>query len=264
MTATPLAETRQAPGELSVWLAVAEEAAGRAGRWLRQRASSGMRVTAELARDVKLSADREAEARILDVLRARSDVDILSEECGAVKAKGALRRLRWVVDPLDGSLNYLHGIPFCGVSVGLWDGQEPVLGAVYDFTHEEMFTGMVGQGAWLNGRPIHASDVARRERAILATGFPVSTTFSRQALGSFIEQVRAYKKVRLLGSAAVSLCYVAAGRVDAYLERDIQLWDVAAGLAIVRGAGGRIAWKASRKPGMLTVYAGNTRLSTPW
>lgn len=257
-----LRQSRQA-GDVRAWLAVAQDAAGRAGRWLGRRSRAGVRVTAELDHDVKLVADRETEARIVDVLRAHTDMGILSEECGAVEGRGVPGRLRWIVDPLDGSINYLHHIPLCGVSIGLWDGQEPVLGVVYDFTHDEMFTGVAGQGAWLNGRPIHASDVAKRKRAILATGFPVSAAWSRKALGSTIEQVRAYKKVRLLGSAALSLCYVAAGRVDAYVERDIRLWDVAAGLAIVCGAGGRIARKPSAKPGVLTVYAGNGCLPIP-
>lgn len=255
------ADGLQALGEPRAWLATSEEAARRAGRWLRRHTRSQARIAAEPARDVKLSADRDAEARIVDILTAHADVEILSEECGMVASRGGRpSRLRWIVDPLDGSLNYLRGIPLCGVSVGLWDGNTPVLGAVYDFMRDEMFTGVAGQGAWLNGRSIQPSAVARRDRAVLVTGFPVRTTFSREALDAFLHQVRAYKKVRLLGSAALSLCYVAAGRADAYVERDIQLWDVAAGLAIVHGAGGRVVRRPSAKPGALTVYAGNNFL----
>lgn len=252
-----------APDQLRAWLAIAEEAAQRAGEYLTQARVSKAIVTAELKRDVKLEVDQQSEELILRVLTEKSSFAVLTEERGLIEARSEYPNLKWIVDPLDGSLNYLRGIPLCCISIGLWDRDEPLLGVVYDFGHGEMFTGIVGIGAWLNGVSIQVGDVSEWERAILCTGFPVSTDFSSKSLAGFVEQVRQYKKVRLLGSAALSLAYVAASRVDAYYERDIRLWDVASGLAIVQAAGGVVVRAASSIAGTVTVYAGNSLLSWP-
>jgi myo-inositol-1(or 4)-monophosphatase len=235
----------------------AKRAARGAGRFLVRARVSGVTVTAEPPRDVKLEVDRQSEERIIQALRQDSGFAILTEEGGLVEGDGSRPDLRWIVDPLDGSLNYRQGIPFCCVSVGLWERDEPLLGVVYDFSHGELFSGIVGIGAWLNQALVRVSEARETQRAVLCTGFPVSTDFSSCALSGFVEQVRAYRKVRLLGSAALSLAYVAAGRADAYYERDIKIWDVAAGLAIVRAAGGAIVRMPSAVHGALTVYAGN-------
>jgi len=245
------------PADLQALLKLAEDGTRAAGTLLRH--GRPVRVTAESQRDVKLDADRRAEDVILRVLRDGSDIDVLSEERGAI-AGTASGDWRWIVDPLDGSLNYLRGMPLCAVAVGLWGGDEPVAGAVYDFNGDAMFTGLVGKGAWLNGTPIRVSVIGERARAVLGTGFPAGTDFSPESLGRFVTRIRDYRKVRLLGSAALSLAYVAAGRLDAYLERDIKLWDVAAGLAIVRAAGGRIVRAPSQASHALTVYADNGAL----
>ena len=241
---------------LGDWLRLAADAARVAGDHLARNRADAARVSAESHRDVKLSADVEAEDRIIAALRAGSPFPILSEERGRIAAEDRHGSLRWIVDPLDGSLNYLRGIPFCCVAIGLWDADRPLLGVVYDFWRNELFTGVVGEGAWRNETAIHVASTAACERAVLSTGFPAATDFSSDALTDFVERVRAYRKVRLLGSAALSLAYVASGLVDAYVERDIKLWDVAAGLAIVRAAGGRAVWKPTAGEHTLTVYAG--------
>ena len=246
--------------ELIEWLAVAEEASRRAGAYLEAARTATATVLAEPGRDVKLTVDHEAEALILAVLGKRSDIPILSEERGWVGGEPDPGDVRWLVDPLDGSMNYLKGIPMCCVSIALWAGDVPLLGAVYDFNHHEMFSGVAGKGAWLNGDAIHPSAVATVDRAVLSTGFPVGMDLWAGDLGAFIEQVRAYKKIRLLGSAALSLAYVAAGRVDAYFERNIKLWDVAGGLAVLHAAGGRIVSRPGGDGVMMTVYAGNRAL----
>lgn len=241
--------------ELYAWLRLAEEAVRGAGEYLAQAAMTGARVTAESGRDVKLEADHISEAHILDVLHRRSDFWIHSEERGVVGGLGD-DDLCWIVDPLDGSFNYLRGIPSCCVSVGLWRKNEPLLGTIYDFKREELFAGIVGVGAWLNEAPIHVGCVREPGCAVLCTGFPVDTDFSPDALSQFVNLVRAYKKIRILGSAALSLAYVAAGRADVYYERDIKLWDVAAGAAIVLAAGGRVLRSESDKKDAVTLYAG--------
>lgn len=241
--------------ELYAWLRLAEDAARSGGEYLVKTALTGARVTAESGRDVKLEADHISEAHILDVLHRKSNFRIHSEERGVVRGQAA-DDLCWIVDPLDGSFNYLRGIPSCCVSVGLWRKNEPLLGAVYDFKREELFAGIVGVGAWLNKAPIHVSSVTEPGRAVLCTGFPVEMDFSTDALSRFSNLIRTYKKIRMLGSAALSLAYVAAGRADVYYEQDIKLWDVAAGAAIVLAAGGRILRSESDKKDAVTLYAG--------
>jgi len=249
--------------ELQHWLMVAVDAAKAAGALLLSLGESGRRtVIAEEGRDLKLSADRQSEAVIVSSLQAATPFPILSEESGTLEHQDGDGRRRWVVDPLDGTVNYSRGIDFCCVSVALLDGSEPVLGVVHDFGRGETFVGVVGGGAWLNDRPIHVSDVTRLDRAVLCAGFPVGGDFSTAGIMRFARQMQQYKKVRLLGSAALSLAHLAAGRVDAYVEHGIRLWDVAAGIAIVRAAGGRAsaAVAAHDWSTLTTVSAANATL----
>jgi myo-inositol-1(or 4)-monophosphatase len=246
---------------LQTWLSVAVHAAQEAGRYLMARDGAATHVTAEMARDIKLQADQRAEDRIVHVLTGGLNADVLSEERGLVAGAESPGGAQWIVDPLDGTVNYHREIPFSCVSIALWIDREPILGVVFDFWRGELYAGIVGQGATLNNRPIRVSSVARREQAVLCTGFPTGSDFSSGGILEFVDQVRAFKKVRLFGSAALSLAYVASGRADAYVERDIRMWDVAAGLALVKAAGGEVrlsGWKESSK---VTAYGGNARLS---
>ena len=168
--------------------------------------------------------------------------------------------LKWIVDPLDGSINFLRGIPSCAVSIGLIKDGEPILGVVYDFNREEMFSGIVGEGAWLNGRDIYISKVREKSEAIIMTGFPSYTDYSTEALDKYISMVQSFKKIRLIGSAALSLAYVASGRADAYYEKDIKIWDVVAGLALVKSAGGNYTNIKIDKEGKCTAYASNMEI----
>lgn len=245
---------------LESYLSLAVQAAREAGQFLLATGTGS--VVADLPHDVKLAADRDAEEIIIKFLRQHSDFSLLAEEQGRLAARGRATGLRWIIDPLDGSLNFLQGIPFCCVSIALWQEQEPLLGVVYDFYREELFTGIVGDGARLNGKLIQASVTREIGKAILCTGFPAATDHAPEVLLQLVEQLRRYKKVRLLGSAALSLAYVAAGRADAYFEKDIKIWDVAAGLALVKAAGGMTSVTDSPVADALTVYAGNHFLET--
>ena len=178
-----------------------------------------------------MQADLNSESLVLS--RLKGSFPVLSEESGGERHSGPT----WIVDPLDGTVNYFRGIPNCCVSIALWD-REPILGVVYDFNRHELFAGIADEGITLNGQPITVSPIDQKNKAICFTGFPVATSFEDGALTEFVGLVRGYKKVRLLGSAALSLAYVACGRGDVYRERDIRLWDVAAGLALVKAAGG--------------------------
>lgn len=188
-------------------------------------------------RDVKLKADKESEAIILDILTNFTEsYSILAEESGEIGEPSKLEPM-WVIDPLDGTVNYSRDMDVCCVSIALYQGLNPILGVIYDFTRNELFSGLVNKGADCNGRSIKPSMVKDPGQAILATGFPVNRDFGSASLKVFLNQIQQFKKLRLLGSAAISLAYVACGRVDAYMEEDIMFWDVAAGLAIAQAAG---------------------------
>jgi myo-inositol-1(or 4)-monophosphatase len=246
--------------EKDTWLEVAVQSAQRAGAYLATHRATRPAITKELPRDVKLRADHESEEIIVNELQRASDFRILTEERGIIEAPSEEKDYLWIVDPLDGSVNYLEGIPFCCVSIGLWHAGEPLLGVVFDFVHDQLFKGIVGQGARLNDEPISVKTSRRIDQSVLCTGFPVSMDFGSPSLTSFINQVREFKKVRLLGSAALSLAYVAAGRADAYYERNIKIWDVAAGLALVKAADGKIAFSGFPESKIVNAFGGSALL----
>lgn len=225
---------------------LAKNAASRAGTYLRDHPADILEETTTNWRDVKLQADCESEKIILDCISSASPYPLLAEESGEHDLAAGDTPF-WIIDPLDGSLNYSRGIPFFCVSIALWQGQQPLLGVVYHINSDELFSGIVGQGAWCNDRIISVSTTASPKEAMLATGFPVNRDFHSESLQRFLRDVQQFKKVRLLGSAALSLAYVAAGRVDAYYEDDIMLWDVAAGIALIKAAGGWIDVRPSTR-----------------
>ena len=222
-------------------LALAERAAAHAGAaLLAQRAAWGV-VEAEEGREVKVSADRHAEAMILEALRAEAPYRVLSEEAGWVGGDGGEDpALMWAVDPLDGSVNYAQGFPHWGVSIALVRNGAPILGVVNCPALGEVYSGAVGLGATLNGAPIAVSGVANAARGILMTGIPARAATDRDTMEAFAARIARWRKVRMIGSAACALAYVAAGRADAYHETGGMLWDVAGGCAVVAAAGGRV------------------------
>jgi len=224
-------------------LDLAVRAAAAASAYLRDAFAAEKTVLAEIGRDIKLQADRDAEARILDVLM-QSGLPVLAEESGESGAH-ADDTPTWIVDPLDGTMNFKHGIPLCCVSLALSLGGTPVLGVIDDFNRRECFSGIPGGGAWLNGTPMRVSEGTDPTRAILTTGFPTKFDLGEPALQQFMESARRFKKVRMLGSAALMMAYVACGRVDAYAEDDIMYWDIAAGAALVEAAGGWVAMEST-------------------
>ena len=233
----------------------AEDAARQSAQLIADEQGRTLHVINASRRDVKLLGDMLLEKRIVRALRDIKGFPILSEESGLMEGETDLNEYQWVVDPLDGSLNHSRGIPISCISIALWKEAKPVGGVVYDFIHDEMFSGVVGLGAWLNDTPIRVGDVGKKRDAVLCTGFPTGTDFSVAALGEFVRNIQSYKKVRLLGSAALSLVYVASGRTDAYMENDIAIWDVAAGIAIVEAAGGTVQTAPSVKPNRMHVRA---------
>lgn len=226
--------------DLPMALETAAAAVTGAGRLLLELRRYPVEVLSEAAHDIKLKADQLAEDLILQLLQERMPLPVLTEESG--EHGGAEEHsCMWVVDPLDGTFNYSRGMPLCCSSVGLWAEGRPVLGAVYNFFTDELFTGIVGGGAWLNGKPIAVSGVREVAKASLATGFPHHQDKSDAPLQAFVRQVQSFKKIRMLGSAALMGAHVACGWLDAYLEDDIWLWDIAAATAICQAAGGVVS-----------------------
>ena len=189
-------------------------------------------------RDPVSEADEASEAYIAKALKeAFPDYGFLGEEKTSWSGKGA----RWVVDPLDGTVNYAHGLPIFCVSIALERDGESVMGVVYNPVTRELFHAVKGGGAFLNNRPISVSEQKSLGKALVVTGFPYD--IDRRAdliLGYFGKMVKASQGIRRLGSAALDLCFVAAGRFDGYWELGLKPWDTAAGALIVREAGGKV------------------------
>ena len=191
-------------------------------------------------------ADREAEEVVLRLLRARfPDHAIVAEESEA-DAAGARSKsgagsigYRWFVDPLDGTTNFIHGVPLFGVSIGLSDAQGMRAAVVYDPVRNEMFTAARGQGAHLNGAPLKVARPGKLERSLLVTGIPFRSLDRLEAyLASFRAFIHEAGGLRRDGSAALDLAYVACGRYDGFWEMGLSSWDVAAGSLLVTEAGG--------------------------
>jgi myo-inositol-1(or 4)-monophosphatase len=196
-------------------------------------------VNSESAHDIKLQADVDSENLIRTRL-ARTKLPVIGEEIGGDASLLQRDEPYWAVDPIDGTYNYLRGLPGACVSIGLWRGRRPILGVVFDFWRDELFAGGGGMGLTLNGRKITPRWAKDVEHAVLCTGFPSGTDRGGEAVRKFVAQVEQYKKIRMLGTAALALAYVAASRADAYFEESIKLWDIGAGLALVEGAGGYV------------------------
>jgi myo-inositol-1(or 4)-monophosphatase len=207
-----------------------------------ERRASGFRVDKKGTIDLVTEVDLECERMCRGVLAERfPDHDILAEELGATGASRTPSRFRWVFDPLDGTTNYAHGLPIYCSSLALEIDGRAEVGAIYDPTRKELFTAERGQGARVNGVPLNVSSTDALIDALLVTGFPYDVHKHTDDLvglfGAFLGRARA---VRRLGSAALDLCYVAAGRLDGFWEQHLHAWDVAAGALILEEAGGRI------------------------
>lgn len=219
-------------------LNIAIEAAIKAGEFLNKREQ--IHIDEEVDKDIKLSSDKKSEQIILDIL-AKTNIPILSEECGF---KGNSNEFCWIVDPIDGTANYLKGLDeLVCVSIALWKNNEPILGVVNQFKKNNVFFGIVGEGAFLNGKKIFPSSAQNTSQAILATGFPVKRSYTTDSLFTFIQQIQEFKKIRMLGSAALMATFVAYGKIDAYFEEEIMIWDVAAAMAIVKASGAEISFE---------------------
>jgi myo-inositol-1(or 4)-monophosphatase len=214
--------------------------AKKAGAFIRKEREDFNYTSVEIKglNDLVSYVDKTAEQLIV------SDLQIIFPEAGFIveeNTRSEKKEYNWIVDPLDGTTNFIHGIPCFSVSIALEHHNTIVLGVVYEVSRDECFYATQNSGAFLNGEPIHVSARKTLSESLIATGFPIYN-FSRMenylaALSYFMQHTHG---LRRFGSAATDLCYLACGRVDAYFEYNLQSWDVAAGGLIVKEAGGTI------------------------
>ncbi|HEY0896506.1 MAG TPA: inositol monophosphatase family protein [Sphingobacteriaceae bacterium] len=189
--------------------------------------------------DLVSYVDKTAEEMLVEKLSG------MLPEAGFITEEATIRKtgpeFNWIIDPLDGTTNFIHGIPTFAISIALQRGEDLVSGVVYEINRDEMFYAWEGGGAYLNGKPIRVSGALDLSSTLLATGFPYYD-FERQEqyLQAFSELMRSCHGLRRIGSAAVDLAYVAAGRFDGFFEYNLNAWDVAAGALIVQEAGGKV------------------------
>ena len=190
--------------------------------------------------DFVSAADLKADRTLREELsRARPDYGLVTEEHPEIKAADG--RHRWIVDPLDGTTNFLHGIPHWAISIGLEREGEIVAGVIYDVAKDELYWAEKGAGAWLNDRRLRVSGRRRLEEALLATGMGFKgRDKGPDLLGQIAAATAETAGVRRFGSAALDLAWVASGRIDGFWERNLGPWDVAAGIVLVREAGGYV------------------------
>ena len=239
-------------------LDTAKKAATKAGHILLSNKSNLNKILSTTKKDIKLQADVSAETVIKDIIKSESTLPILAEESGLSSKK--ISSTFWVVDPLDGTANYSRNIPICCVSIGLISNLKPVLGVIYDFHNDELYEGSIDTKALLNNNEISVSKVENFYDGVLLTGLPNNTDYSDSALLKMVKDFQNWRKVRMIGSAAMASVYVASGKADLYTEKKTYLWDIAAGAAIVNAAGGEASIVNQNENFQVDAYFSNSHL----
>ena len=211
-------------------------------------------------KDIKIELDKKFNDIICRYLSSQYKYPILSEESNNMLDFREYDNYVWILDPLDGSLNHSRRIPLSCISISLWKKSIPIIGIIYDFNADIFyFTGTDGF-FYVNDHICEVSSVQSVNDGVICTGFPSWRNYETESLNKFVNKIQKWKKVRLLGSAALSLAWVASGKVDAYFEEDIRIWDVAAGLALVQAAGGDILIQPSKRSNFVTAVATNGKI----
>lgn len=219
-------------------LDIAKDAALIAGKHLQDNQNQDLQILLNSGRDVKLQIDQDTEELIKKEISARSNLPILGEESGYSEDLGDIF---WVIDPLDGTSNYLRNIPISCVAIAVIHKLNPVVGVINDFNNKHLYYAHEGIPAYMNNQNLNVSQVTSKAEATLVTGIPAKTHYSDKEFHTMIGEFQEWKKIRMIGSAAMASAYVAAGKADTYKENGIFLWDVAAGAAIVKSAGGNVS-----------------------
>ncbi|XP_066288605.1 inositol monophosphatase 1-like isoform X2 [Branchiostoma lanceolatum] len=233
----------------------AVEVAREAGEEIRRAFSSEKRIeTKSCAVDLVTETDQKVEKMIISTLREKFPThSFIGEESAAAGEKVELTdNPTWIIDPVDGTTNFVHGFPFVAVSIALSVNKEVVVGVVYNAILDQMFTGQIGKGAFMNGKPIHVSGQEDLSQSLLISEFGSSRDKEKMDLvfsnlGSFLNEKNSAHGCRLLGSAALDMCQIAIGGGDMYYQYGIHVWDIAAGALIIREAGG-VVWDTTGGP----------------
>ncbi|HEY5707647.1 MAG TPA: inositol monophosphatase family protein [Terrimicrobiaceae bacterium] len=223
---------------MSEYLESATEAAQAAGGLLRAHYGRPMAVDANEAHDIKLELDRRSQALIESLLLTRFPSHAIYGEEGVHGDPAS--EFQWVIDPIDGTVNYFYGIPHFAISIALRQAGRIIVGVIYDPMRSELWTVEEGGVAMLNGQPIAVSERKELSEAVISVGVAKSIDSINRGLVLFDRMLRSAKKCRMMGSAALDMAYVACGRFDAYIESSISLWDVAAGILLLERAGGKV------------------------
>jgi len=256
------------PPNITAAARCAKDVAHKVGVFLKSQLRTPKHINLQTAHDIKLELDNRSQAMIERGLRKGfPHVPFLGEEGEVGDTTG---EWRWVVDPIDGTVNFSRGIPHACVSIALqqrradatghWADYDSVIGVVYDPFLDEMWTARAGGKAKLNGRAIHVSETSKLETSIVSIGFSKSRTTIKKNLPLFARLYQRVLKVRLMGSAALALTWTAAGRLDAYRQLGVYLWDIAAGGLILECAGGECWRKPTPRRYTYDMIATNGRL----
>jgi len=224
--------------DLDFCLQIAKSASVLAGEYLKKQQTKNLKILLNKERDLKLQIDIDAEEIIKEHIAKKSSLPILAEESGV---SGELDDFFWVIDPLDGTANFLRNIPISCVSISLMKGLTPVLGAIFDFNNSDLYYAHKESKAYINDKELSVSSLSLKRESTLITGIPAKDDYSDDEFRSMISDFQSWKKIRMIGSAAMASVYVASGKADAYKENGIFLWDISAGAAIVKAAGGRVS-----------------------
>jgi myo-inositol-1(or 4)-monophosphatase len=219
-------------------LDLAVAAARAAGALLRTHFGTALNVNALEAHDIKLELDVQSQALITGMILDQFPDHAIYGEEGLAGNQSS--QFHWILDPIDGTVNYFYGIPHFCISIALREGSTLMLGVIYDPIRDEMWEVRKGGPALLNGKPCAVSTRATIPEAILSVGFSKTKTTIDTGLPLFMDMVYRARKCRLMGSAALDMAYVASGRLDGYIEQSVSLWDVATGILLVEAAGGKV------------------------
>ncbi len=216
------------------------QAINAAGSLIQQRFQTDFAINSkDTINNLVTEIDEAAERLIIQIIKDKfPQHGVIGEEYGS---KDLESEYKWIIDPIDGTVNFAHGVPLCCVSIGLMYGDDIVLGAVYNPMMNELFFAEKGKGATLNGQPIKVSAKSDLQQSFLVTGFPYQYPEGKDPVRIFEHFLKKGLPIRRLGSAALDLCWVAAGRFDAFWEYNLQPWDMAAGILIIDEAGGRVS-----------------------
>ncbi len=245
---------------MEAYLETAIQAAREAGELVRLNFQTPLKVALEEAHDIKLDLDVRSQELITEILlKDFPDHSVLGEEGSTTNQS---LDFEWVIDPIDGTVNYFYGIPHFCISIALRRKGEIIVGVIYDPIRDELWRAERGGKAFLNDREINVSQHTDLSKAVVSVGMSKTAAEVEVALSTFKDMLRQARKCRMMGSAALDLAYVATGRFDVYIERSVNWWDIAAGVLLVECAGGQLSILPSKViQEKLAIIAWNGRIN---